>query len=866
MRRPGFQDGTPPPKPEQKTPFINKLKNLKEVAPGLMPRSKVYILKMYMDEALRDGEITQEQHTEMLMPYFGELGENVTEQIEVSDRENFYAGSSLEDFGLQIKESYLAGKSIPKINEELGFKNDRSTTINSFIKSMQSGEAPITITEEEFSARPVVKQGRGQAGEAKTRLKTFIETFEKENNRLPSSQELRRLGNFDFYTIKNAVDAGDVNILDSTTARAMPQQAITNEQLLNLSKDKDINNIFKSGKTTIGDIKKVKKVIGNVSDSVAADRLLQLASIYSETGSEDNRGLDIKPKFKDNAAKILKNSPYTGYIRNMNEALIGKSVGDPSIKGTKSSITESPDYKQTGISKTYDIDEPLGVASSVNRGSAPYGIYGQIIDTSKNKMKVGWDARKSQLELELQEAIQSKDKKQINDAVKKFNKEARAAENLFNKDRRKGSKKIIIPEVSLDKPSKTNANYKSLNDNYKKAFNEVYANQRYSFKIPSDLKPITEMKENLKDPKILAKVEKAAKLGDGRIYSKIPGLSDLFEMAKDIPGDLKRAKYLSAGLKTLGVAATPLVAYDTYKAFKEGKPIAEALEQGFIGTDLIGSTKDLMALSPEGREARSVVKQEEMREQITDDFSSLDTDFDTPNVKSEMSRSEAERKWENEKVAIGRKRAAEEKAIANARAVSIEGLKNLMLGQRFQPEQIPQQLLAVGGRVGYADGPDDPSKRKFIKLGAGLMSLPIIGKYLKFAAPVAEKTTEIIRRGADGIPDFIMDLIAKVKLKAEEKGMKYFTGNRSDEFADVYQADDFVVTQRGNNITVKKRKQEGDMLEKDMEMEIDTDPETGGVTYNEATARPDAEGKLKDVEEFIDDIDLEDMRKYTYDD
>ena len=179
---------------------------------------------------------------------------------------------------------------------------------------------------------------------------------------------------------------------------------------------------------------------------------------------------------------------------------------------------------------------------------------------------------------------------------------------------------------------------------------------------------------------------------------------------------------------------------------------------------------------------------------------------------------------------------------------------------------MPEQMMAVGGRVGYADGPDDPSKRKFIKLGAGLMSLPIIGKYLKFAAPVAEKSVEIIRRGADGVPDFIMDLIAKVKLKAESTGMKYFTGNRSDEFADVYQADDFVVTQRGNKTTVKKRNQEGDMLEKDMEMEIETDPETGGVTYNEATARPDAEGKLKDVEEFIDDIDLEDMRKYTYDD
>ena len=43
------------------------------------------------------------------------------------------------------------------------------------------------------------------------------------------------------------------------------------------------------------------------------------------------------------------------------------------------------------------------------------------------------------------------------------------------------------------------------------------------------------------------------------------------------------------------------------------------------------------------------------------------------------------------------------------------------------------------------------------------------------------------------------------------------------------------------------------------------DPETGGVTYKEASVRPDDEGKLKDVEEYIEDDDLENMRKYTYD-
>ena len=179
---------------------------------------------------------------------------------------------------------------------------------------------------------------------------------------------------------------------------------------------------------------------------------------------------------------------------------------------------------------------------------------------------------------------------------------------------------------------------------------------------------------------------------------------------------------------------------------------------------------------------------------------------------------------------------------------------------------MPEQMMAVGGRVGYADGPDDPSKRKFIKLGAGLMSLPIIGKYLKFAAPVAEKSVEIIRRGADGVPDFIMDLIAKVKLKAESTGMKYFTGNRSDEFADVYQADNFVVTEQGNKTIIREVDDPSNPGYRENQIEIEVDPETGGVTYNEATARPDAEGKLKDVEEFIDDIDLEDMRKYTYDD
>ena len=98
MKRRSFANGSPEPT----TTFNDKIETLKEASPGLMPRSRVAILKGYMDEALKDGEITQEQHTQMLMPYFGEVGEKVTEQIAVSDRGNFAIGGGViegEDLG-----------------------------------------------------------------------------------------------------------------------------------------------------------------------------------------------------------------------------------------------------------------------------------------------------------------------------------------------------------------------------------------------------------------------------------------------------------------------------------------------------------------------------------------------------------------------------------------------------------------------------------------------------------------------------------------------------------------------------------------------------------------------------------------------
>jgi len=179
-------------------------------------------------------------------------------------------------------------------------------------------------------------------------------------------------------------------------------------------------------------------------------------------------------------------------------------------------------------------------------------------------------------------------------------------------------------------------------------------------------------------------------------------------------------------------------------------------------------------------------------------------------------------------------------------------------------ELMSRAAAAYGGRMGFADGPEDPKKRKFMKIMGGLASLPLLGRFIDIGTQ-APKVAEVVKRTADGVPAFINDLIAKVKLKAAEKGTKYFTGNRSDEFADVYQADNFVVTEQGNKTIIREVDDPSNPGYRENQIEIEVDPETGGVTYTEASARPDDQGKLKDVDEYIEDSDLENMRKYTYD-
>ena len=66
-----------------------------------------------------------------------------------------------------------------------------------------------------------------------------------------------------------------------------------------------------------------------------------------------------------------------------------------------------------------------------------------------------------------------------------------------------------------------------------------------------------------------------------------------------------------------------------------------------------------------------------------------------------------------------------------------------------------------GGRVGFAEGPKDPSKRLFIKGLAALSVLPVVGKYFKLA-PKAKQAAGVILEKASGIPEWFQPFVNKV--------------------------------------------------------------------------------------------------------
>jgi len=182
--------------------------------------------------------------------------------------------------------------------------------------------------------------------------------------------------------------------------------------------------------------------------------------------------------------------------------------------------------------------------------------------------------------------------------------------------------------------------------------------------------------------------------------------------------------------------------------------------------------------------------------------------------------------------------------------------------------------MAGGGRVPFKFGGIDKGRRAFMKWLAGITGATIAGgtgliKLGKGATKVVPKVTEeVIKRGADGTPAYIADLIKVVKAKGIKKIMDSDI-NKMPDTVHSYKGVDIVEDAAGEATRIRKDLQWGSdnyLVNPEIEMSV-----TKGKTqvtdeglktqksfkeadeFQEVSVMPDRDGKMKDVDFYVDD-------------
>ena len=196
------------------------------------------------------------------------------------------------------------------------------------------------------------------------------------------------------------------------------------------------------------------------------------------------------------------------------------------------------------------------------------------------------------------------------------------------------------------------------------------------------------------------------------------------------------------------------------------------------------------------------------------------------------------------------------------------GARELGVGYNFPTKG--GGILGVGvapsGNVGATflqrfeeGGPVDPDRRTFVKILGGLASIPILGKFvapLKQAAPVVAET-------AKEVPAYFFKLVDKIRrLGDDAPGLTSIERESGKKYKNYEMVED----QTTGDIIIKKQKQgstmvgddmvEGTMSEEVLAYRTPKNTPEGRVSadYEEITVRPDAEGKMKDIEDGLDSM------------
>jgi len=329
----------------------------------------------------------------------------------------------------------------------------------------------------------------------------------------------------------------------------------------------------------------------------------------------------------------------------------------------------------------------------------------------------------------------------------------------------------------------------------------------------------------------------------------VPGAKLVGDFTQSIIDDVAKGKIASPALKTLGLAGVGYGIYDTGVGFKEGVSIPE-LGTRFFGLDPVYRyAQEQMSLSPEARKIQAAINRNIAAE--AEDVAGLGM-FDLQPAKEVTEEEKQILETELEKIRQNRKLLNQQRAQERADLLRV----------------IQDKINNPGATVYRSEfnegGPGDPSRRKFFKIMGGLASLPILGKIAKPIAKIGPEATEVISRTAEQMPVYLTTLINKIKSIGKSKLIG--KPDNPDGFVQ-YDLEDYTLIEGPGYTRVSKTEygasSQGEGIKNQLEVEIKKDPETGAIEYDEFTVSPDAEGKLKDVDFGIEDMDHKTMETFA---
>jgi len=166
-----------------------------------------------------------------------------------------------------------------------------------------------------------------------------------------------------------------------------------------------------------------------------------------------------------------------------------------------------------------------------------------------------------------------------------------------------------------------------------------------------------------------------------------------------------------------------------------------------------------------------------------------------------------------------------------------------------------RKLNAEGGRIGLKEG-GGMTRRTFLKVLGGLASIPLVGKFLKPAAK-ATKAVEVASKSS-GVPAYFPKLVEKIQLLGDDVTKVRATKER--EVVKEYKGYELTEDLDTGRLTVKR-----DNYTSEEYLQFEPSGQYYDETrkkvikypdeYEEVTVKPDYEGKMKDVDYGLDNID-----------